>query len=34
MAVDEKDSILASIPDELKQKASLVHQTLIDGKVF
>ncbi|KAK2408487.1 Cyclophilin peptidyl-prolyl cis-trans isomerase family protein [Trifolium repens] len=32
MAVDEKDSILASIPDELKQKASLVHQTLIDGK--
>ncbi|CAJ2651328.1 peptidyl-prolyl cis-trans isomerase chloroplastic-like [Trifolium pratense] len=32
MAVNEKDSILASIPDELKEKASLVHQTLIDGK--
>lgn len=32
IAVDEKDSILASIPAELKEKASLVHSTLIDGK--
>lgn len=32
IAVDEKDSILASIPAELKNKASLVHSTLIDGK--
>ncbi|CAI8606972.1 unnamed protein product [Vicia faba] len=32
IAVDEKDAILASIPAELKEKASLVHATLIDGK--
>ncbi|KAI5420502.1 variant 2 [Lathyrus oleraceus] len=34
IAVDEKDSILASIPAELKEKASLVHATLIDGKAL
>ncbi|RDX65868.1 Peptidyl-prolyl cis-trans isomerase CYP37, chloroplastic, partial [Mucuna pruriens] len=32
MAVDEKDSILASIPAELKEKGSLVHASLIEGK--
>ncbi|KAL2985213.1 hypothetical protein AAZX31_12G137700 [Glycine max] len=32
IAVDEKDSILASIPAELKEKGSLVHASLIEGK--
>ncbi|XP_004514352.1 peptidyl-prolyl cis-trans isomerase CYP37, chloroplastic isoform X2 [Cicer arietinum] len=32
IAVDEKDSILASIPAELKEKGSLVHTSLINGK--
>ncbi|XP_027909422.1 peptidyl-prolyl cis-trans isomerase CYP37, chloroplastic isoform X2 [Vigna unguiculata] len=32
LAVDEKDSILASIPAELKEKGSLVHASLIEGK--
>ncbi|BAT89430.1 peptidyl-prolyl cis-trans isomerase CYP37, chloroplastic [Vigna umbellata] len=32
LAVDEKDSILASIPAELKIKGSLVHASLIEGK--
>lgn len=32
IAVDEKDSILASIPAELKERGSLVHASLIDGK--
>ncbi|ESW05054.1 hypothetical protein PHAVU_011G148100 [Phaseolus vulgaris] len=32
LAVDEKDSILASIPAELKEKGSLVHTSLIEGK--
>ncbi|XP_019453602.1 PREDICTED: peptidyl-prolyl cis-trans isomerase CYP37, chloroplastic [Lupinus angustifolius] len=32
IAVDEKDAILASIPPELKERGSLVHASLIDGK--
>ncbi|KAL2327696.1 hypothetical protein Fmac_021123 [Flemingia macrophylla] len=32
IAVDEKDSILASIPAELKERGSLVHASLIEGK--
>ncbi|KAL1325492.1 hypothetical protein AAHE18_13G164300 [Arachis hypogaea] len=32
IAVDQKESILASIPAELKEKGSLVHASLIDGK--
>ncbi|RZC09066.1 peptidyl-prolyl cis-trans isomerase CYP37, chloroplastic-like [Glycine soja] len=32
IAVDEKNSILASIPAELKERASLVHASLIEGK--
>ncbi|XP_061351866.1 peptidyl-prolyl cis-trans isomerase CYP37, chloroplastic-like [Gastrolobium bilobum] len=32
IAVDEKDSILASIPAELKERGTMVHATLIDGK--
>ncbi|XP_020993690.1 peptidyl-prolyl cis-trans isomerase CYP37, chloroplastic [Arachis duranensis] len=32
MAVDQKESILASIPAELKEKGSLVHASLINGK--
>ncbi|KAK4255758.1 hypothetical protein QN277_008713 [Acacia crassicarpa] len=31
-AIDEKDSILTSIPAELREKGSLVHASLIDGK--
>lgn len=34
MAVEEKDSILESIPVELREKGSLVHASLIDGKVL
>ncbi|RYR68332.1 hypothetical protein Ahy_A03g014831 isoform A [Arachis hypogaea] len=32
IAVDQKESILASIPAELKEKGSLVHASLINGK--
>ncbi|KAK7405206.1 hypothetical protein VNO78_06405 [Psophocarpus tetragonolobus] len=32
IAVDEKDSILASIPAELKERGSVVHTSLIEGK--
>ncbi|KAE9592926.1 hypothetical protein Lal_00029342 [Lupinus albus] len=32
IALDEKDAILASIPAELKEKGSLIHASLIDGK--
>ncbi|CAL0333771.1 unnamed protein product [Lupinus luteus] len=32
IAVEEKDAILASIPPELKERGSLVHASLIDGK--
>jgi hypothetical protein len=31
--VDEKDSILASIPIDLKEKGSTLYASLIDGKV-
>ncbi|KAF7836756.1 peptidyl-prolyl cis-trans isomerase CYP37, chloroplastic isoform X1 [Senna tora] len=32
IAVDEKDSILASLPAELRERGSLVYASLIDGK--
>lgn len=32
--MDEKDSILASIPIDLKEKGSTLYASLIDGKVF
>lgn len=32
--MDEKESILASVPAELKEKGSLLHASLIDGKVL
>jgi hypothetical protein len=31
--VDEKDSILASVPIDLKEKGSTLYASLIDGKV-
>lgn len=34
IVVDDKDSILASIPEERKEKGFLVHESLINGKVF
>lgn len=33
MAMDEKDSIVASIPADLKEKGSELYASLIDGKV-
>ena len=33
IAVDEKDSILASLPTNLKEKGSTLYASLIDGKV-
>ncbi|PRQ31391.1 putative peptidylprolyl isomerase [Rosa chinensis] len=32
IATDEKDSILASVPTDLREKASTLHASLIDGK--
>lgn len=34
IATDEKDSILASVPTNLKEKGSTLHASLIDGKVY
>lgn len=34
IATDEKDSILASIPTNLKEKGSTLYASLIDGKVY
>lgn len=34
IATDEKDSILASIPADLKEKGSTLYASLIDGKVY
>lgn len=31
--MDEKDSILASVPIDLKEKGSTLYASLIDGKV-
>ena len=33
IAKDEKDSILASIPADLREKGSTLYTSLIDGKV-
>lgn len=33
VAIDDKDTILASIPADLKGKGSELYATLIDGKV-
>lgn len=33
VAIDDKDTILASIPADLKDKGSELYATLIDGKV-
>lgn len=30
--MDEKDSILASIPTDMKEKGSILHTSLTDGK--
>ncbi|XP_010278300.1 PREDICTED: peptidyl-prolyl cis-trans isomerase CYP37, chloroplastic [Nelumbo nucifera] len=32
IAMDEKESILGSIPEDLKEKGSMLHASLIDGK--
>lgn len=32
--MDEKDSILASIPTDMKEKGSILHTSLTDGKVI
>lgn len=34
IAAGEKDSFLASIPDDLKEKGSTLYASLIDGKVY
>lgn len=34
IAVDDKDSILAGIPADLKEKGSELYASLIDGKVL
>lgn len=33
IATDEKDSILASLPADLKEKGSMLYASLVDGKV-
>lgn len=33
MAIDDKDSILASIPADLRDKGSELYASLVDGKV-
>ncbi|TXG67104.1 hypothetical protein EZV62_008379 [Acer yangbiense] len=33
IAMDEKDSIMGSIPADLKEKGSTLYASLIDGKV-
>lgn len=33
VAIDDKDSILASIPAELRDKGSELYASLVDGKV-
>lgn len=34
IAVDDKDSIMASIPADLREKGSELYDSLIDGKVL
>lgn len=34
MAMDEKDSILTSIPADLREKGSQFYTSLVDGKVW
>lgn len=34
IATDEKDSVLASLPADLKEKGSALYTSLINGKVY
>ncbi|ONK64463.1 uncharacterized protein A4U43_C07F26300 [Asparagus officinalis] len=34
IAIEEKESILGSIPEDFKERGSLLYTTLIDGKII